>query len=213
MEQKPIEENNAPAPDAALIPNPKGDTVSRDAYEKLLQEKRNTAEALKKEREFREQIEQDRLKEKDDQKGLADLYKKQLDEMQSLREQDRLEREKAIKYTKVKEELEKLGLRDADKARKLFSLVDQSAIKYDDENKVVLGYEEQVKKLYEDFKPMFTGDVIKPNHDAPRSVPQEFTVEAYQKFVMSPEWRKLSMAEQKEYTSKIYASLGVTTKK
>jgi len=152
----------APEPTPAPVPEaPENDS----AFQKLLKEKQNWAEKARKESEEKaalsaklQEIETARLKEKDDQKGLAEMYQKKYVELETKLKEQEAEQQRAIKLTQVKREWEKLGLKDANAAEKLLKLVDLDKIKYDPDLKITLGQEEEAKRIFEDFKPIFSGD-------------------------------------------------------
>jgi hypothetical protein len=201
----------APAPEA-----PENDS----AFQKLLKEKQNWAEKARKESEEKaalsaklQEIETSRLKEKDDQKGLAEMYQKKYVELETKLKEQEAEQQRAIKLTQVKREWEKLGLKDAGQADKLLRLVDLEKIKYDPDLKITLGQEEEAKRIFEDFKPLFSGDAPRADHSAPKGAPASVSLDGYKQMLKDGSFKKMSREEQNSYVAKLYEAQGMTVKK
>jgi len=207
------EQNKEQTPPEAPKEKPKEEFVPRETYEKLLSEKKNYAEKAKLVEQELETIKTNQMKEKEDYKAMYEMSLKKATELDvKLKEREENET-KSIKLTKIKQEWEKMGLRDSQSAEQLLKIVNLDAIKYDSELKVVLGAEEEAKRISESFMPMFKGTSAKPSHDAPQGTPADVSIDAYNKMVMSPEWRKMSKQDQHAYTAKVYEKMGVTARK
>lgn len=204
-------------------PTPKPDETPPEgdsAFQKLLREKQNWAEKARKEAEEKatlaaklQEIETARLKEKDDQKGLAEMYQKKYIELETKLKEQEAEQQRAIKLTQVKREWEKLGLKDTGAADKLLKLVDLDKIKYDPDLKITLGQEEEAKRIFEDFKPLFSGDAPRADHSAPKGAPASVSIDGYKQMLKDGTFRKMSKDEQNAYVAKLYESQGMTVKK
>lgn len=187
--------------------------VPKDAHEKLMAEKKNWADKAKTLEQELETFKLNILKEKDDQKGINEILLKENQTLKSkLTEREEAET-KAIKYTKIKQEWQKLGLKDSEPADAMLELVKIDAVKYDPELRVVLGAEEEAKRIFEKFQPMFKTFGNKPNHDAPQGTPSEVSIESYRQMLADGSFNKMTPAQQKEYQSKLYASRGIELKK
>lgn len=208
-------ETDPKVPPAAVPPKAEADDkfVPRDVYEKLMIEKKNWADKAKAMEAKLEEENLTKMKEKDDQKGLNELLNKKVSELNDQLKKREEEDERKVKYAKVKQEWQKLGLNDDNTAEKLFNMVNLNSIKIDKELNVVLGHEDEAKRIYEDWKPVFgAAATAKANHAAPMSKPIVATVEEYNRLLKSGEWRKLSKAEQHAFVAKIYEAHGVIAK-
>jgi hypothetical protein len=186
--------------------------VPRETYEKLMAEKKNWAEKAKAVETELETIKTAQLKEKEDYKAMYEMSQKKAQEYEvKLKEREEAEN-RAIKLTKVKQEWSKLGLKDSEPADALLQIVNLDAVKYDPELKVVLGAEEEAKRIFEKFQPMFKTGSPKPNHDAPQGIPATVSMESYSKAIKDGSFAKLSKDEQRKYISKLYEAGGAKVK-
>jgi hypothetical protein len=191
----------------------KSENVSREAYEKALAEKRNFAEKAKAVEAELEKIKTEQLKEKEDFKAMYEMAAKKVQDYEAQIQFAENEKTKAIKLTQVKREWEKLGLKDSKASETLLKLVDVEKIKFDKDLNLVLGHEEEAKRVFEDFKPLFGASSSRPDHSAPSSGPVSYTIEAYRQALRDGSFAKMSKDDQKDYISKIFQSGGVSVKK
>lgn len=192
---------------------PEAKVVPRETYEKLLAEKKNYAEKAKAVEQELEAIKTAQLKEKEDYKAMYEMSVKKAQEYEvKLKEREEQET-RAIKLTKVKQEWQKLGLKDQEPAEAMLELVKLDAVKYDPELKVVLGAEEEAKRIFEKFQPMFKGITAKPNHDAPQGVPADVSIESYKRMLADGSFKKMTPVQQREYEQKLYQAHGAALKK
>lgn len=203
QDQKPEEPKEDPKP-AKHVP--------LETHEKLLSEKKHWAEKARLLEAKLEEEQIAKMKEKEDIKGLNETYAKKIEELNKKLQQAEEADAKKVKYAHVKKEWQKLGLNDDKVAEKLFSLVNLDAIKIDRDLNVVLNHEEEAKRVYEDFKPIFGASAPRPNHAAPQSAPVNATIEEYNRLLQSGEWKKMSKADQHAFTAKIYEAGGVKVK-
>jgi hypothetical protein len=208
-----------PAPEAPITPAPetppapKGESVSREAYEKTLAEKRNFAEKAKTLEAELEKIKTAQLKEKEDFKSMYEMAAKKAQDLETQIQAVEAEKTRSIKLTQVKREWEKLGLKDSKTADGLLKLIDLEKVKYDSDLKIVLGHEEEAKRVFEDFKPLFAGETPRADHSAPKGTPVSISVEGYKQALKDGSFNKMSKEEQKSYLAKVYESQGVTVRK
>lgn len=207
------EENQTQNQEEQINQTPEPVAYKKEFVDKILTEKKNYAkmvtELTTKVKEFEEAVH----KAKDDQKAIAEMKTKEAEEWKSkfLDTQNKIQT--AAKISAVKKEFEKMGLKDSKAIESIVSLVKVDAIKFDEDNQVVLGAEDEAKRIKESLPMVFSPAAPKMNHDAGGGAPVEVSVEAYQKLVLSPEWRKMSRQQQDEYTAKVSQSLGMAVRK
>lgn len=207
-----------PAPETSITPAPEAPVVDtkvvpRETYEKLMAEKKNWSEKARATEAELEAIKTQQLKEKEDYKAMYEMSQKKAQEYEAMLKQKDEAETRAIKLTKVKQEWNKLGLKDAEPVEAMLDLVKLDAVKYDPELRVVLGAEEEAKRIFEKFQPMFKGMGAKPNHDAPQGVPADVSIESYKRMLADGSFKKMSPIQQKEYEQKLYTANGMTLKK
>lgn len=176
--------------------------------EKLLREKKNWQ--LKAEQETREkedlvkklkEIEEEKLA---SQQKYKELYEAKTKEVSGLQEKITLidkEKENEEKKSALRRELEKSGIKN-ERSDFAISTIDLNQLKYDKENKIVLGVEDMAKMIKNTIPEIFAGQSIKVNHDAPSNNIATIDLESY---------KKLSFEEQKnpDILKKLYASHGI----
>lgn len=187
----------------------KGDSVSRDAHEKLLKEKKNAMMAIEQlkaqtaayEAKLKE-AEENTLKIKEDWKALAESREK---ELLTLRQQlDGVKTETVTNYklTAVKKEFEKMGA-DSKTLDFLIKNVNVAALKYDEDHKVVLGAEEEAKRIKEYIPQVFGKSQAGASHGAPELEAKNLTLESF---------KSMSLADKKKNMAELYKSQGITLK-
>ena len=187
----------------------KGDSVSRDAHEKLLREKKNAKMAIEQlkaqtaayEAKLKE-AEENTLKIKEDWKALAESREK---ELLTLRQQlDGVKTETVTNYklTAVKKEFEKMGASNQS-LDFLIKNVNVAALKYDEDHKVVLGAEEEAKRIKEAVPQVFGKSQAGVSHNAPELDAKPLTLEAF---------KQMSLADKKKNMAEFYKSQGINLK-
>lgn len=182
----------------------KGDTVSREAYEKVLREKKNLSEKTKALELEKETLTKAQLKEKEDYKAMYELTEKKAKELEEKISAQTQKEVQSRKYTEMKKEWAKMGLKDDKQAEALFRLANVEALKYDEEHQIVLGVEEEAKRVKELMSPLFGNLSAGTNHDAPKGAPVNLSLES---------WKQMSPADRKKHEADLYKSLGVTLRK
>lgn len=198
-------EDTTPPVDTKVVP--------RETYEKLMAEKKNWSEKAKLVEQELEAIKTQQLKEKEDYKAMYEMSQKKSMEYEAKLKEREEQETRAIKLTKVKQEWSKLGLNSVEPVEAMLDLVKLDAVKYDPELKVVLGAEEEAKRIFEKFQPMFKGISAKPNHDAPQGVPADVSIESYKRMLADGSFKKMAPSEQRAFEQKLYQASGITTKK
>jgi DNA segregation ATPase FtsK/SpoIIIE-like protein len=182
----------------------KGDKVSREAYEKVLTEKKNLAEKARRLEEEKAEIEKQKLKEKEDYKAMYEMTEKSKLELEARLKEVAEKEVKEYKFGALKKEWEKMGLKDSKQAEALFKLSNVEALKFDEEHKVVLGVEEEARRIKETFSPLFGASSTGVAHDAPKGAPSSLTLE---------QWRQMSPSDKKANEAALYQSLGIKLRK
>lgn len=188
----------------------KGDKVSREAYEKALTEKRNVMEALaKKDLEIKEMNEK-LLRDKDDVKGLYELKSKELEEALKLNATLKVDIENKVqkevigkKHGALRTELAKLGA-DSKAIEGLLQISKIEGLKYDTDHDVVLGSEDEAKRLKEIIPAAFLKVQAKVDHSAGGDF-KVLNIEDY-KNISKPEDMKAAQRD-------LFAAHGITLKK
>jgi hypothetical protein len=189
--------------------NDKGDIVSREAYEKALKEKKNAMLGIEEaklkiaayEAKLKE-AEENNLKIKEDWKTLAETREK---ELLTLRQQlDGVKSETVTNYklTAVKKEFEKMGA-DSKTLDFLIKNVNIAALKYDEDHKVVLGAEDEAKRIKEFVPQVFGKSQAGASHGAPELEAKSLTLESF---------KSMSLADKKKNMAELYKSQGINLK-
>lgn len=190
-----------------------GKFVPKETYDKLFSEHRNWREKAKATDAELQAIKMAQMEKDNNLKGVNEALLKRLQEKEDeIKRRDEQET-RAIKLTKVKQEWNKLGLKDAEPVEAMLDLVKLDAVKYDPELKVVLGAEEEAKRIFEKFQPMFKGLGAKPNHDAPQGAPADVSIDSYRRMLADGSFKKMTPVQQREYEQKLYSASGLTLKK
>ena len=212
MSQELNPEAITPPTDASPAEAPKEELIPRAHADKILQEKKNWAEKAKAAEAQLEALRMQQLKEKDDQKALAETYLKKSQELEQQLQSIKQKEVQNYKFTHFKKELEKMGLRDPKQAEAFFKLSNQEAMKYDEDHGIVLGHEEEAKKIRDLIPQAFGQSMAGVNHAAPQGAPSTINMETYNAMIKDGSFHKLSKLEQREITSKLWSSFGVTRK-
>ena len=178
---------------------------------KLLQEKKNWSEKAKALAAENEALKTEKLKEKEDWKTMAEMAQKKAAELELEKKAFQDQRSNEIKFTAIKKELSKMGLRDDKAAEAIFNLSNKDVVKYDPELNVVMGAEEEARRVVEayGFKPLFGQSTVGVSHAAPHGSPSQMNAETYNAMVKDGSFHKLTKLEQREITSKVWAQFGV----
>jgi predicted nuclease with TOPRIM domain len=183
-------------------PASKGDTVSRDAYEKAIKEKRNAMTALEQLKSEVSSLKDEKLKEQNQYK---ELYEKVLGEKSELqRRMEQVEQEKVLSYklTAVKKEFEKMGA-NPKSLEFLLQSVNKDTLKYDPDHKMVLGAEDEAKRIKEHLPEVFGKTAANASHDTPKLEAKDMTLDSF---------KKLPLADKKKSLADVYKAQGITLK-
>lgn len=199
----PPSETNTKASTTQVMPE---GVKNLDAYEKVLIEKRNAMAKARELEEKLERLETERLKEKEDYKAMYEMSQKKLKEYETVLATEKENKTRAIKLTAVKKEFEKMGLKDSQAAETLFPLIDINTLKYDEEHSVVLGAEDEARRIKERLPQVFGAgtSTARAAHDAPTGTTGAITLDA---------WKKMSPQDRKKYEPELYKSMGVNFRK
>lgn len=168
------------------------ESYDKDFVEKVLTEKKNAMKALEEvktklsayEQQLK-QTEEQRLKEKEDWKSMAEIRAKEAIEWQTKYSHLESKVQTSAKLSAIKREFEKMGLKDSKTQEMLLGIVKTDALKYDEENQVVLGVEEEARRIKESIPMVFAANATKMNHDSAGSAPTGYTVEGFKELVAS----------------------------
>jgi len=191
----------------------KEDFVPKSHFEKVLTEKKNAMQALNDERAKVANLTAESLKAKDDWKTIAEIAQKESLEIKTQYEGLKIQRTNEVKLTAVKREFEKMGLSDSKTFDTIQGLINIDGLKYDEDHKLVLGVEEEAKRIRDAIPQLFGQSKPGAMHSAPKGAPADVSVDEYQRMIADGSWRKMSKVEQHAYTAKIYEKMGVTAKK
>lgn len=192
---------------------PKVDVVPRETFEKLLTEKKNYAEKTKALEARLQEIETAKLKEKEDFKTMYELTQKKAQELEQQLASIEQEKVNSRKLSKLTEEFKKMGVKDPTTLEALLKLSQTDALKYDPETNVVLGIEDEAKRVKSMIPVAFGSVSAAASHDAPQGAPSAVTMEQYNKMIADGSFFKMSKEEQKAFTAKLYNSLGINLRK
>jgi hypothetical protein len=211
-EQTPesIKQEQAPEADPQLNPDDK--VVPREVLDKTIKSKQNWAEKAKALEAEVAALKHEKLKEKEDYKSMYELADKKAKEYEALIEKTKVEKEQSLKLGSLKRELEKMGA-SKESMEGLLRLADLGTIKYDDENKVAYGIEEEAKRIKSIIPPAFGVSSAGASHAAPKGGPLDVSAEGYKKLFETGEWSKMSKEQRRDYEVRLFESRGVTPKK
>lgn len=187
----------------------KGDIVSREAYEKAIKEKKNAMLGIEEaklkiaayEAKLKE-AEENNLKIKEDWKTLAETREAELITLRQKLDSVNTETVTNYKLTAVKKEFEKMGA-DSKTLDFLIKNVNVAALKYDEDHKVVLGAEEEAKRIKEYIPQVFGKSQAGASHGAPELEAKNLTLESF---------KSMSLADKKKNMAELYKSQGITLK-
>lgn len=187
----------------------KGDIVSREAYEKAIKEKKNAMLGIEEaklkiaayEAKLKE-AEENNLKIKEDWKTLAETREAELITLRQKLDSVNTETVTNYKLTAVKKEFEKMGA-DSKTLDFLIKNVNVAALKYDEDHKVVLGAEEEAKRIKEYIPQVFGKSQAGASHGAPELEAKNLTLESF---------KAMSLADKKKNMAELYKSQGITLK-
>jgi endo-1,4-beta-mannosidase len=185
-------------------------SYDKEFVEKLLTEKKNAMKGLDEiksklsayEAQIKE-VEEQRLKEKEDFKTIAQIKEKESIEWKAKYGALEAKLQTSAKLGAIKKEFEKMGLRDAKAVDMLLNLVRSEHLKYDEENQIVIGAEDEARRIKESIPMVFAANASKMNHDAANATPGALSVEGLQDLIKS----KAPMHKIKEYQSNLMQEL------
>lgn len=205
------EPTQTPAPEAPAPETTKGEFVPRETYEKAINENKNWREKAKANEAKLQAMEMAQMEKDNNLKGINEALVKKIQEYETKIKEREEQETRAFKLTKVKQELAKLGLKEADA---LLDMVKVDAVKYEPELRVVLGAEEEAKRIFENLAPILKlTNTSKPNHDAPQGVPADVSIESYKRMLADGSFNKMTPVQQREYYQKLYQAHGSQLKK
>jgi predicted nuclease with TOPRIM domain len=199
------------------IKETKSETVSREAYEKALTEKKNVQKAIE-ERDAKLAAMQEKIKELSEGKhraegNLEEILKAKEKELIDVRSESDAWKSKfenkdseiktGIKAGKLRQELEKMGA-SSDSISGLLRLADLNSMKYDEDHKVVLGAEEVARQVKDMMPSAFGRQTPGVNHSAAT------TVNAGP--ISLDQWRSMSHEDKKKNERAFYESQGIKIK-
>lgn len=200
-EQTPTPENKPEVEVEKVVP--------RETFDKLLTEKKNYAEKTKALEAELQAIKTQQLKEKEDYKTMYELTLKEKQALETEKMEFKNQQITNKKLAAIKKELEKMGAKEPQTLEGLLKLAEVNAIKYDEETNVVFGSEEEAKRIKSMIPAAFGTMSAAASHEAPKGNPESFNMDAYNKMVADGSFLKLSKEQQRAYTAKLYATLGI----
>jgi hypothetical protein len=182
----------------------------KEFVEKLLTEKKNAMKGLEEvktklaayESQMKE-IEEQRLKEKEDFKTIAQMKEKEAIEYKTKLVAMETKIQQSAKLGAIKKEFEKMGLRDPKSVDVLLGLVKTDQLQFDEANQVVIGAEDEARRIKESIPQVFAANASKMNHDAANATPGSLSVEGLQDLIKS----KAPMHKIKEYQANLMQEL------
>lgn len=184
--------------------------VPREAFEKLMKEKKNAMSALEEsktkiaayEASLKEK-EEALLSVKEDHKTRAENWQKEAIEWKNKFTQVEEKQARDAKLSTVKKEFEKMGA-DSKSMEVLLRLVDLESLKFDAENKIVLGADGEALRVKEQLPQVFGTQTPGAGHDAPNGTIANLNVDAF---------KGLSLADKKKNEAAMYEKAGITMRK
>jgi hypothetical protein len=184
---------------------PKSEFVSREAYEKVLREKKNLESLKPQLAEYETKIklaEEEKLKRDGDLQALAEMKAKEAEDWKSKFEQSQESIKANYRMTAVKREFEKLGA-DPKAIELLIKSVDLGKVQYDESTQVIIGADEEAKRIKDALPQVFGAQGPRASHDAPNLSSKPLDMESF---------KKLPLDEQKKRLGDLYKSQGMNFK-
>lgn len=183
----------------------KPEMVSREAYEKLLKEKKNAMLALEDLKSQKQGAEEARLRAEGKVEELLELEKQKSQKYESELRELKVKTENGIKSGALRKELEKMGANTKAMDLILGKLANMETLKYDEEHRVVLGVEDEALRIKEQLPELFGRSSAGVSHEAPKTFQSNIDIEAYKK--LSPQEKS-----NPEVLKALFASKGVTVR-
>lgn len=171
--------------------------------QKLLNEKKNAMEAKRIVEEENKKLKEERMREKEDLKGLLELREQEIVSLKADSEKKEGLIRDSLKAGAIKKELLKMGL-DEKYLDQSLKLVDVNSLNYDSETRVVTGAEVQAKLLFEKVPVFFGKTNVGVNQSSPVGGTGNLTLQ---------EWQKLPLDQMKLRKAELMDSLGFKTTK